>query len=90
MTDNLSLICGCLLVFLLCAWAVWALAGQIGQSVRSQSAVDQTLHEVDRQNAPRLYRLQLLGLVIALLAAASLGAGATIAMVAVLVRMWAE
>jgi hypothetical protein len=90
MTDNLSLISGCLLVFLLCAWAVWALAGQIGQSVRSHMAVDRTLGEVDKSETPGLFRLQLLGLVVALLAAASLGAGATIAMVAVFVRMWAE
>jgi hypothetical protein len=90
MTDNLSLISGCLLVFLLCAWAVWALAGQIGQSVRSHKAVDRTLGEVDKNEAPGLFRLQLMGLVVALLAAASLGAGATIVMVAVFVRIWAE
>ncbi len=90
MTDNLSLISGCLLVFLLCAWAVWALAGQIGRTIRSHLAVDRTLGEVDKNEAPGLFRLQLMGLVVALLAAASLGAGATIAIVAVFVRMLAE
>jgi len=89
MSDELSLISGCLLVFLLCAWAVWAIAGQIGRSVRSQSAVDRMLREVDKLKAPGLFRLQLLGLVLTLLAAASLGAGAAIAIVAAFVQMFA-
>jgi hypothetical protein len=57
---------GCVLVSVLCAWAVWFSIKEIRNRLDSGTAVDRTLGEVDN---PRLLHLQVLGFV--LLAAAS-------------------
>jgi hypothetical protein len=48
--------------------------------------VDRTLSEVDGDEAPGLFTLQLTGLVLLMLAAALIGLGTVVAMVAIVVR----
>ena len=86
MTDDVSLIFGSLFVFVICAWAVASLAGQLRRNVMSQTAVDRTLSDVDKRDAPALFTLQLIGLIAVMIAAAFIGAGALIVMVNLIVR----
>jgi len=64
--NDFSSVLSCVLVSLLCAWAVWFSIQEIRKRLNSGTAVDRTLSEVDN---PRLLHLQVLGLV--LLAAGS-------------------
>ena len=86
MTDPIGSMAGCLFVTVICAWAVWFLALQLRWHIKSGLAVDRTLSEVDGDEAPGLFTLQLTGLVLLMLAAALIGLGTMVAMVAIVVR----
>ncbi len=58
MNDDLGLIAGCLLIFLVCTWAVGHLAARVGGNIRAEIATDRTLSEVDKESAPALFWLQ--------------------------------
>ncbi len=83
MNDDLGLLAGCLLVFLVCAWAVYHLAERVGHSFRSGITVDRTLGEVDKDHVPGMFWLQTVGNVLLLVASAFIGIGA---LLAILVR----
>ncbi|MBN1910003.1 MAG: hypothetical protein JW818_09710 [Pirellulales bacterium] len=76
MIDNLGGIAGCLIIFLLCAGTVWAIATRLQAHFKSGTAVDSTLSEVDRDNAPGLFWLQIVKLAIFLVITALIGLGA--------------
>ena len=86
MTDEIGSMAGCLFITLICAWAVWFLALQLRWNIKSGLAVDRTLSEVKGYEAPGLFMLQLIGLVLLILAAALIGLGAMVAMVALVLR----
>jgi len=78
MMVNLGLIAGCLMVFMICAWAVGSLGLQLRSNIKSGKAVDQTLSEVDKGDAPGMFGLQTLGFVLLISASALIGIGALI------------
>lgn len=69
---------GSLLIFVICAWVTWHGCTELGAQVKSGKAVDQTLSEVDKSDAPNLYGMQLLGFVILIGASACIGIGAAV------------
>ena len=86
MTDEVSRIAGCLFVSLFCAWGVWSLGAELRSRITSGTAVNRMLSEVNDNEAPGLFTLQLVGLVLLMAAAALIGIGATVAMVAIVLR----
>ena len=84
MNDDLGLIAGCLLIFLVCAWAVGHLAARVGGNIRAEIATDRTLSEVDKESAPALFWLQTIASVLLIGALALIGIGA---LVAIIVRL---
>jgi hypothetical protein len=90
MADDVSMIVGSLLVVVICVWAGVSAGNLVRRHVVSQQAVDRTLRDVDKRDAPTLFALQMVGLAAVLIAAVSIGVGAAIAMVALIVRLVAE
>lgn len=76
MMDDIGPLTGCLLIVVLCGWAVWFVATQLRPNVESGTAVDRTLSKVDKDDAPGMFGLQMLGYVILIGGAALIGLGA--------------
>ncbi len=81
MTDDFGSIVGCLLIVLICAWAVWFLSSHLISNIRSGTAVDLTLSEVPKGDAPGMFALQAIGCVL------FIGANALIAIRAIVVLL---
>ena len=71
----------CLMVFMICAWAVGSLGLQLRSNIKSGKAVAQTLSEVDKRDAPGMFGMQTLGFFLLIIASASIGMGALIVLV---------
>ncbi|MCA9178798.1 MAG: hypothetical protein KDB14_30255 [Planctomycetales bacterium] len=81
MMFDIGSIAGGLLVVVVCGWAVFSLASQLLSNIGTGKAVDSTLSEVDRRDAPGLYALQLLGFILLIGASAAIGIGVAIVFV---------
>ena len=69
---------GLLMLISICLWAVVFLFQQLRLMLKSETASDQTLSEVTRENAPNLYWMQVIGFVLLIVVCAALGLGALI------------
>ena len=76
MKEDLSFILGWVTIFLLCAWGVGYAGYYLRAHLRRGVAVDQTLSEIDRRDAPAMYRMQILGYILLIFASAVIGIGA--------------
>ncbi len=72
---NVGFIAGCLVIFMICAWAFGSLGLQLRSNIKSGKAVDQTFSEVDKGDAPGIFRLQTVGFVLLINASALIGLG---------------
>jgi hypothetical protein len=81
MTDDVTFIAGCLLISVICAWAVWHLTGELRLKVQSGTAVDRTLSAFDKKDAPGMFLVQIVGYVLLIGASAMIGIGAMAALI---------
>ena len=81
MNDDIVTIVGYVLIALICAWAVWFLTIHLRRNVQSGTAIDRTLSEVDKNDAPGMYFLQTFGYMLLIGASAAIGLGAAVALV---------
>lgn len=75
MTPDVTTILGHLLILAICVWAVWFLTTQLGSNLDSGTAVDRTLSEVDKDDAPTMFWLQVMGFLILICASIGIGMG---------------
>jgi hypothetical protein len=73
------------LLLLLCAWGVWTLGTELRSRLESGKAVDRTLSEVYKEDAPGMFWLQITGLVLLIGFCAFLGIGLVVGIVRYLV-----
>ena len=81
MERNLVSIIAFLLIFVMCAWGTWHGCAELRSQVKSGKGVDQTLSEVDKTDAPKMYALQLLGFVILIGSSVAIGIGVIVALI---------
>ncbi len=81
MTDAMGLLAGCLLVFLVCTWAVWHFATAVRTNFQTRTAIDMTLSEVDQSKAPRMFWWQIFGYSLVAICVALIGIAAIVTFV---------
>ena len=79
--DNVGFIAGCLMVFMICAWAVGSLGLQLRSNIKSGKAVDQTLNKVNKGDAHGMFGLQTRGFGLLIGTSALIGLAALIVLV---------
>jgi hypothetical protein len=81
MTEEVSFMAGCLLVGVLCIWAVYALTAQLRWNMKSGITVDRTLSEVDENDAPGMFAIQMVGMVLLTIVSALIGIVAIVSLI---------
>jgi len=86
MTFDVGSIAGCLLIFVICTCAVFFLASQLRLHFQTGKAVDQTLSDVDKDDAPSMFWLQIVGFISLIIASGMIGIGAVVALFQSLIK----
>lgn len=73
-----------MLVILLCGWAVVVSFQRLWSNVTNSRVVDQTMSETTKENAPGLFVVQVVGLVLVVATASLIGIGAIVR----IVQLW--
>jgi hypothetical protein len=73
MAEIVSQVAGCALIAIICGWAMWGFVLQIKEHLKNGTSVDSSIHDIDYDEAPGLYWMQLLFYVVLILIVAVIG-----------------
>lgn len=86
--NSLVSVAGSVLIIVVCTYVVLSLSTQLWSRIQSNTAIDRNLSEVDRDDVPRMFWLQIAGSALMIGAAVWIGLSLVANLVAQLFSQW--